>query len=1067
MFSQRTLLFIILSSILTLYGCGGGSSSESNTPPSSDSAPDNTVPEDEDNNETEKPPSGDGLSSLEQALKTGNINLLKTSDNVAAAAIDFIDKASVNDAATRLQLLADITDLDWNPTHDAGFLRGELGKNIEVLNVNADQNGDDIDDSRALVVAGTHEQSKFIMFGGHPFRNLRSDPSLLNEDMLQFLHNTMTWLTEGKEKDLRVTLAQSDNSYWFRDEPATREWLEDNYNEGLIINNANTCNGAALKTCLQGGSDLLIISQFQDAYEIDDIMAGVNYATANGIPVLYLHHDGGITDLGSQLFNNFDVAYAGDNRWPQSTIKNTSVADADRLPGHISAIKNLLNHINNENFSVPLASCAEDRCANDESYANEFSLAANSIKSMFDTYDQNGIRIFDSNSKILEKHLVLLADQIRQDISYPMSVDSTPTNEFLKAYFADHLIYISRDINPVPEDLGNYSRSDFSRITPTSKTITLTSKQSFRSSGVYALPGQTVRVTRLDNNEVDTSIRVNSVRSGATHEWDSNGYTRPKYLASQNLAIKFGESIVFTSPYGGPIHITFNTNDIETQFTFENIGEHAFWSGSQDDTKFTKALADDHYDWAEIATNSFEVHSKADRIVSTLETSYWNTAAELAEAIKLYATNYTHVLAGFQGPDITPEPEVHGWAETEGLAVATVDIVKHVNADQATCGGACSGNPYDTYGSFHPVEHGNLHEIGHGLQTNRFLFSFGSATQGGHGATNFYSFYARQQFFEATGIHSTPGATTICEVQTGPAFRGEFAAFVEAAKTEDPGATIAAIIERTTLGTTIESDPTALTQWGSYDYNYFVWDELQLHARRLDILNWGQHLIARVHIIEREFNSALASDEAWINKRDNLGFSTYSLDEAKAISTNDFILIAASRAVNLDYRQPLNLMGVLVSDKANAQVAISNHTSIGREFITRNDACSAKVKDSRNLAELAARGVEFEMKSTEITADAQWPWPETEVSLNKAIYAIDEAITISYAHAPGNSRDWIAIYNADIEPTGSEGRIEWHYINGNIAGSQVFSGLDAGKYVAYLFENNKYTVLAEAPFLVE
>lgn len=46
-----------------------------------------------------------------------------------------------------------------------------------------------------------------------------------------------------------------------------------------------------------------------------------------------------------------------------------------------------------------------------------------------------------------------------------------------------------------------------------------------------------------------------------------------------------------------------------------------------------------------------------------------------------------------------------------------------MNADQATCGYGCSGNPYDAYWAFSPLGHGDLHELGHGLEKGRFRFA--------------------------------------------------------------------------------------------------------------------------------------------------------------------------------------------------------------------------------------------------------------------------------------------------------------------------------------------------------
>ena len=123
------------------------------------------------------------------------------------------------------------------------------------------------------------------------------------------------------------------------------------------------------------------------------------------------------------------------------------------------------------------------------------------------------------------------------------------------------------------KDLGNFSRSDFSNTPRITKTVNIESKRHFRAAGVYAIPGQTVKVTRLDEAELTTKIYMSSVRDGATHLYAKNGYKRPRYLQSTYLEIEPGETVEFTSAIGGPIQIRFSANDLMTQFKFENVGQ--------------------------------------------------------------------------------------------------------------------------------------------------------------------------------------------------------------------------------------------------------------------------------------------------------------------------------------------------------------------------------------------------------------------------------------------------------------------------------------------------------------
>ncbi|NMV43142.1 hypothetical protein HKB00_04505, partial [Vibrio parahaemolyticus] len=141
--------------------------------------------------------------------------------------------------------------------------------------------------------------------------------------------------------------------------------------------------------------------------------------------------------------------------------------------------------------------------------------------------------------------------------------------------------------------------------------------------------------------------------------------------------------------------------------------------------------------------------------------------------------NYPHVLAGFQGPGIDEVPEIIQYAKNQGWEIANIDMVKHMNADQATCGYGCSGNPYDAYWSFSPLGHGDLHELGHGLEKGRFRFSGWE----GHSTTNYYSYYSKSRFFQNTGKVST------CQSLD---FKGQFE-LLQASRTQaDPNAYMAA-----------------------------------------------------------------------------------------------------------------------------------------------------------------------------------------------------------------------------------------------------------------------------------
>ncbi len=213
-----------------------------------------------------------------------------------------------------------------------------------------------------------------------------------------------------------------------------------------------------------------------------------------------------------------------------------------------------------------------------------------------------------------------------------------------------------------------------------------------------------------------------------------------------------------------------------------------------------------------------------------------------------------------------------------------------MNADQANCGYGCSGNPYDAYWSFHPLGHGDLHELGHGLERGRFRFSGWD----GHSTTNYYSYYSKSRYYLDTKRVSS------CQ---GLDFKGQYELLQESRKQSDPNAYMA------------QQNQTSWS-WGAR-----VFIQMMMLAQEQGVLDYGWHMLGRLHLIEREFNRLKSSDELWNANKQNIGFDSYSRDEANQISNDDWLLIALSYVNERDMRNYLNMWGFNFSDKAKQQVA--------------------------------------------------------------------------------------------------------------------------------------------------
>ncbi|MGB1311788.1 MAG: ImpA family metalloprotease, partial [Leucothrix sp.] len=856
---------------------------------------------------------------IEAALLSGDVSQV-SEQALILATLEEIDaeKHAMADAKAQIfNLNADgsvkddgssLTLIDWNPTHDASTFTSTLGMNTGLLYTNATTQSGKTPYHKEIGIIGEKDAGRYIVLGGNPLRNAYRSAGAINDQMHQFMENSLAWLTDRKDlktSAFNIVIAQMDDSHYFPDERATRAWLDEHYADQVTYNAIDSCDSVALSSCLNNNPDLLIISQISGSNDNNEALAAtVDRALKAGTPVLYLHHDGNHKALGRTLFSEvFDVDYQWDNYWKKLSLSSyDATTNMGVLSDRLSNIQTLFQHFRDEDYSFDWSQCDKEDCRGVTGLDSEFQTAASSVKSMMNTLDSDKKAIFDTTNYRIQKLLALTADKFRENVTYPMDKTSSNDTEFMKSYYADHAVYNYRLINPAQTDMGNFSRSDFSHITPIDKTVNMESKEHFRSAGVYALPSQTVSITRHDASDLETKIFINTLRSGATHQFARNGYKRPKYLQSAAIEIKSGETINLTSPYGGPLQVRFSENDLPVSFTFKNVGEHAYWRGEADTASFEEKLAAAEYDWAEVVTPGFEVHSKLDKMRISILNDQWGSPQALATATMRYMHNFPHVLAGFQGPGIDVVPEIHDFAKANGWTIETLDKVKHMNADQASCGYGCSGNPYDAYWAYNPVGHGDVHELGHGLQGGRRFDGWQN-----HTMTNYYSYYTKSQH------HKDTGANPECQ---GLPFERMFNVLQSS-------------VGQTNPSTYIKENLWDKMGW-SEGAGMFI--QMMMAAQHDGALSDGWLLRARLHVMEREYNRARSDEATWNAKRDNLGFSQYNFADTMDISENDWYLIAISYVTQRNYNKYFDMWAMPMTSKAREQVEALGYPVMKQQY---------------------------------------------------------------------------------------------------------------------------------------
>ena len=659
-------------------------------------------------------------------------------------------------------------------------------------------------------------------------------------------------------------------------------------------------------TCLDESVDLVVVGSANDL-DPTALTGALQDVWDGGGALLYAHqHDWNATTLTAPILAMMRLSMQGPggpgNYFAEDAAAWDSAASMVADAGTLGPYKTMAQRFLADDFTIDFTGC--DGSCSGSAWEDEFADAASALRSANSGLDGAGQRLSEVPGETLHKLLVLLGDVWRADVTFPMDKDTTDTATFLRSYFSDYATLLVRDNNPAQPDLGNFSRSDFSHITPGIVSLTQESKPPFRTSAAYALPGQTFEVTRTDAADVSLWIRVNSLRSGSTHALDPGGYVRPKYLKSSGVPIAPGQTLSLTSPYGGPIHVVHDSNGVEVTLDFSGVGSHPVWESSADDVSFAAELAAGDYDWAEFVTSHFEVHSTHEKMVETMGNSLAPTGTALEAIIQTYHHGLSLALAGYEGPGIPTIDEVTDYATTKGWPLVARDQVQHFNADQATCGSGCSGNPYDAYWAFTPMGHGDLHEVGHNHERGRFKFN----GREGHATTNYYSYYAKQQHFLTTGLAP--------DCQSLP-FEGQFDLLQDAFLTADPYAGM--------------NGNSTLNSW-NHGASTFI--QMMMAGEEAGAVTQGWHLVGRLHTHERFFEQANNDDTAWAAAKDGLGFSGFTRQEASNLSNNDFLLLAMGAIAGMDYRDYFDLWGLEVSAAADDEMALTGYPAVGRVFYT-------------------------------------------------------------------------------------------------------------------------------------
>ena len=684
------------------------------------------------------------------------------------------------------------------------------------------------------------------------------------------------------------------------------------------------------QSCFEG-LDLLVLGDAgsDESEQIEAYRLLVSEAVASKVPILFIHTSTWATNSqGEAIVDELGFSYGGygGNYWSEDSAEWPSVESMiDAGGGSLGSLGTMAHHFVNEDFDIDWTQCTtyvgQTSCSDVPELRSGFLAGAETLKGLTEYLDRSGIDLFAQPGQRLSKLALLLADWYRQGIEYPMNKDVTEDTDFLRAYYADHVVHYRRSVPVAQPDLGTFSdsiRSEDVSLEDGVVSVEVSGKGGFTAIGRYALPGHPFTVRLIDSTELRPRLRLNTHRTGSTREFDGEHYNRPKFLASPEIDLPPGEVVRVISPYGGTLQLVIDPSEADSSVQLElgGVGAHPVLEVGTDGSGYLAELQDSPYPTTEITSPYVQVHSKTDMMIEAIQAYSGDLEAFLSD-IQRYMVRDTYELAGFVGKGLSRRAEVDttcaelGW-DCDDPAIHGRPAVQHINVDYyAHCGGGCSGNPYDQSWALGPLGWGETHEIGHNLQRS-LLDLYG--WQSSEVSNQIFPLHKHWSWKRDTGESLSPERVSyegVCELmQTAALSMTPFNVVYEA----------------------IWSDEAYAANNGE---RMALWMQMRHFAESLGRWDSGWDIFTLIYLHERLFTEARASNDLSPGTLASLGLASY--DDVEAIDGNDFLLLSYSFITERDQRPLWDLFGVSWSSEADNQIEAYGFPTVDRAVWVSSD----------------------------------------------------------------------------------------------------------------------------------
>lgn len=599
---------------------------------------------------------GVAYNAIDAALVAGDAKLLTDPAIVVTRALGEISLAQAAQQALLSQLYpaSGALDVSWAMTNNALMLMQPAvmaAHRVFAVLVANSCDSNPCSDRRTMAVAGTTARgTRFMAIGDSPF----------TAGYTAVMKRAIAWLTTGDGSAAALPantyIGAATNSF-----TAIRTWMTTN---GMLSTAAQMvdCRSVQPDRCLDadannatdaayagsGKRTLLIMSAGMGSQDSNSptlaasMLRLVARAEAEGVPILWINEaDWGTRVTSDAVSAALGFAVGDVNAWYHGTVSYTAAQRSTMLADfstELVGVSTLFNHLRNRDWDVDLTSCSTTgNCAPGPTayLKSEFYAGARTfLRDRLTSIDSAGVRLFDTPSDAMRIHklAVLAGDVYRRHVRFPLNhrLSGAPLVDWFTSYFADHVVYNVRNINPAQPDMGTFGRAPPAD-TPvfTEELVFPTRRDSyFTAAGVYVLPGRTVTITRLDTGSQGLAVAVNSLRPGSTQELDAP--VRPKYLMTPWIAPPLNQPVNITNPYGGPMMLRLDQAASLTSIRVrvESVAKHPIWRSPADTAAFTAGLQKRDFNWAELITPGFQVHATTPLMIESMGSSFWSDPGE-------------------------------------------------------------------------------------------------------------------------------------------------------------------------------------------------------------------------------------------------------------------------------------------------------------------------------------------------------------------------------------------------------------------------------------------------------